>query len=179
MTAPTDAAVEIASDLRDDGSVVVVRPALYRRVREETDGEDLDHRAIREALAADGWEYGRHLYFDAEALGERVSDLAEGYREEGRLLLIHREVCDRLAGGDDRKKVEGWTKGPFVDAVTEGFAAAGWHTDTVDGADSRVYVYPLLAAIRDEHPRGRFWRSPEELFGYYLSQSVTAAIEEE
>lgn len=179
MTAATDEAVELAAGFREEGTVVVSRPVLYRRAREETEAEGIDHEAVREAMSEAGWEYGRHLYFDAEALGDRIAELAASYREAGRLLLTHREVCDRLAGSEDRTKVEGWTKGPFVEAATAAFADAGWPTDTIDDADSRVYVYPLLEAIRDEHPRGRFWRSPEELFGYYLQASVGAAIEAE
>lgn len=179
MSDVPEAAVDIATALADDGAPVVTRPALYRHAKDAADSETVDHGAVLAALEGEGWDYGRHLYFQPAVLAEQVVTVVEDYRERGRLLLTHREVCDRLAEDEDRTDVEGWNKGPFVEHVTEGFAGAGWLTDTIDGSTSRVYVYPLLQAIRDEHPRGRFWQSPAELFGYYLSTSVTRAVEAE
>lgn len=179
MAAISETAVSIASDHREDGTVVVPRPVLYRRVKDAADAEGIDHQTVRAAMAEAGWEYGRHLYFHPDELADRVAELAGTFREHGRLLVTHREVCDRIAESDDRVGVEGWQKGPYVEHVTAAFEAAGWLTDTIDGATSRVYVYPLFAAIRDEHPQGRFWHSPAELFGYYISTSVTAAIDTE
>lgn len=179
MTEGAEMAVELARDLREDDVAVITRPTLYGRVRDEAELDALDHAAIESALAEEDWVYGRHVYFHAEGLADRLEGITETYREEGRLLVTHREVCDRIAGGEDRGGVEGWQQGPFVERVIEAFTEHGWLTDTIDGADARAYVYPLLDAIRDEHPRGRFWRSPEELFGYYLATSVTAAIERE
>lgn len=178
MTADGVAAVTIVEELHAEGQPVVTRPALYRRVKDETDSESIDHAAVKAALADEGWEYGRHLYFHADGLADRIAEIATAYRDEGRLLVTHRQLCDRLAG-EARGGVEGWQKGPFVEQVTAAATAAGWLTDTFDGAGTRVYVYPLLDAIRDEHPSGRFWRSPEELFGYYLSQSATDAATDE
>lgn len=178
MTDLPELAVEVAESMREDGAPALTRPALYRRVKDEADADELDHAAVRAALDDAGWDYGRHLYVHREGIVERIDEIATSFRESGRLLVTHSEVCERVAADPERMQLEGWQKGPFVDHTVAGFDAAGWLTDTIDGADTRVYVYPLLAAIRDEHPRGRFWRSPEELFGYYLSTSVTAALSE-
>lgn len=176
MTDPPELAVEVAESMREGDVAALTRSALYRRVKDEADADELDHAAVRAALEDAGWDYGRHLYVHREGIAGRVGEIALSFRESGRLLVTHREVCERVAANPDRQQIEGWEKAPFVDHTVAGFEAAGWLTHTIDGADTRVYVYPLLEAIRDEHPSGRFWRSPEQLFGYYLSRSVIAAV---
>jgi hypothetical protein len=177
MTDPADAAVERAESLREDGVPAVARPDLYRRAKADAEADTIDHATAEAAMTEAGWEYGRHVYVDPDALESRTAEMAETLRESGRLLVTHRQVRDRLAGEEAGADVAGWQRGPFVEHVVAAFESAGWIADTVEGASSRVYVYPLLDAIRDEHPEGRFWRSPEELFGYYLSKSATAAAE--
>ena len=173
-----EAAVERAESLRADGVPAVARPDLYRRAKAEAEAATTDHATAEAAMAEADWAYIRYVYVDPDALESRMAEMAETLRESGRLLVTHRQVRDRLAGEKAETDVARWQRDPFVDHVVAAFESAGWIADTVEGASSPVDVYPLLEAIRDEHPEGRFWRSPEELFGYCLSTSATAAAED-
>lgn len=170
-------AADVAEDLSKSDVVVQTRPAVHRQVKRRIDVEHVTLDAVRDGFAEMGWQYDRHLYFDPDAVAARAADLATEYREvEGRLLLSHPEVCDRLAGDEERQRVSGWESGDFADVVVEAFEARGWHVETHDR--TRFYQFPLYRVFEENHPNGRGGRSTAELFGDYVATSMETLAEE-
>jgi hypothetical protein len=174
-----EAAAELAGDLAASDRVVVSRPVAHRTLRDELELSRVGHDALRAGFGAEGWTYDRHLYFRPDALAERAAELSGAYRGAGRLLVSHGELlADLVEPETEIDDVNGWREGAFVGALGEALAGEGWRIDTVgEGAASqRLYLYPLFAALNEEHPRGRYPLDREELFAYYLGESIEAAL---
>ncbi|MFB6120767.1 MAG: hypothetical protein ABEJ68_06590 [Halobacteriaceae archaeon] len=174
-----ETAADVADDLSKSDVVVRTRPAVHRQVKRRVDVEHVTLDAVREGFAEMGWTYDRHLYFDPEAVAARAAELAATYREsEGRLVVSHDEVCDRLHDSEEeeRQRVSGWNGGDFLDTVVDAFAERGWHTEVHDR--QRVYQFPLYRVFEENHPNGRGGRSTAELFGDYVSTSMETLAEE-
>ena len=180
-----ETAAETATDLEDSGVVAAARPEVYRNIKRQLDIGQIDHEHVRGGFEDAGWVYSRHLYFHPEGLAERVAEIGDELRAEGRVIADHREVCDRLVGVEDtdesREQVTGWEQGAFVEALAEAFEETGWTVDETGtgGRTKRFYFLPLFELFERHHPDGSWPLSTAELFAYYLSSSVTAALGDE
>lgn len=181
-----EAAVDLANDLAADDIVVLSRPDVNHRLKAELDVSKVDHDTVSEAFAEADWTYSRHLYYYPEGLEAAVSDLAADLRAEGRLLVTHDDVCDRLAATDEagethRDHVTGWKQGGFDELVRETLDGAEWRHETVEkrGHELRVYLRPLYAVFEESHPGGESPLTTAELFSHYLSSSMASALEDE
>jgi len=172
-------AAEMARDIAGSDQVVTSRPAAHRSLKRELDAERIAHDDIRAGFEEAGWTYDRHVYFHEEKVFQRGGALAEEFREEGRLLVPHSEILDRLLTPEiEEDGVAGWESGDFVGIVAEAFQAADWRVDEVgEGSDGqRFYLFPLFDHLRERHPQGRYPLTQTELLSYYLAESVEDAI---
>jgi hypothetical protein len=166
-----ETAAAVAEDLTRSDVVVQTRPAAHRQVKRRVDVDRVSLDEVRAGFRGEGWTYDRHLYFDPEGVATRAAALAATYREsEGRLLVTHGELCDRLAGGDERQRVTGWEQGDLPALCGDAFEDRGWQVVDADGA--RAYHFPLYRVFRENHPEGRAGRSTAALFADYVATSM-------
>lgn len=172
------AAARVADGLLDEGIAILPRPAVTRRVKDALDREGLDHDAVREGFATAGWEYSRHVYFEPSELRARADALAAELRGANHLLLTEEEVLDRVAAPVERGDQNGWRRGKAVAVVRSAFEDDGWlvREVTSDGGGRTFYLLPLFDVVADLHPNGRHPFSTDEIFRYYVSQSIRGTV---
>lgn len=175
-----ETAEEMAADFEKSDVIVVPRSDVVAQLKRRLDVQKVAHEDIRTAFEEAGWAYGRHLYFHPERVDERVREIAEELGGEGRLLVTHDEVCDRIVDEEHepRENIKGWSKGKFAETVEEAFAETDWRPDTLHrgGKTRQVYLLPLYERFARNHPRGERPLSLPQLFSHYLSTSVEDAI---
>lgn len=176
-----ETAAELATDFEQSETVAIERSAVVKELKRRLDVATIDHDAVRAGFEDAGWTYGRHLYFAADAVTDRVHGVVDELRSEGRLLVTHDEVCDRVVDDEQqpRDDIKGWSRGPFAETVADAFAETAWRVDALerDGTSRRVYTLPLYAVFERNHPRGERPLSRSELFSHYLAVSVDDAID--
>ena len=179
---PTDdvaaTAARIADALLDEGIAILPRPAVVRRVKAALDRDAIDHDAVREGFATAGWAYSRHVYFEPDELRARADGLAGELREANHLLLTEEEVLDRVAAPVERGDQDGWRRGKAVSVVRSAFEDDGWlvREVTAGGSGRTFYLLPLFEVVADLHPNGRHPFSTDEIFRYYVSQSIRGTV---
>lgn len=173
---------ELVSDLveayDDDGIVIVPRSSVVKSLKKREEDVSVAHETVRSAFESEGWAYSRHIYYHPDALVDRTATIADSLANAGRLVVAETEVVDRVADPTPRGTEPGWQKSDAIEAVRETVGEAGWTVARAtkpygNTTRSRTFYYrPLRDEIAAEHPNGRGEFSTEDIFAWYLSQSV-------
>lgn len=174
----SDLVSELAEEYDDDGLVIVARSTVVDDLKSREEDVSVAHEDVKPAFEDEGWAYSRHLYYHPERLPERAASVAEGFHDDGRLVVPETEFIDEVADPTPRRVEKGWQDSDVVDVLREQAAEAGWTVERAtkpysNTTRSRVfYIRPLREAIAEEHPNGRGEFSTEDIVAWYLSQSV-------
>jgi hypothetical protein len=173
-----DVVSTLTETYQDEGVVILPRSAVVREIKDHSADVSVAHEDVLDAFEDAIWAYSKHLYYHPEQLAERAGVIAESLRNGGRLLVSEPEVLDRVADPTPSGTEPGWKTSDAVETVRAAFEDAGWEFERAtkpysDTTASRVcYFRPLRDAIEAEHPRGSGQFTTDDLFSWYLSQSV-------
>lgn len=176
--ATSDIVSELAAEYSDDGIVVVPRSDVVKAIKDRDEDASVAHETVREAFESVGWVYSKHLYYRPDALVGRAERLADSLRDAGRLVVAESEAVDRVADPTPRGSETGWKQSDAIETLRETVTDAGWVVERATKPYSnttreRVFYYrPLPEAIAAEHPNGRGEFTTEDIFAWYLGQSV-------
>lgn len=173
-----DVVSTLTETYRKEGVVILPRSAVVRELKDHSADVSVAHEDVRAAFEDEGWAYSKHLYYHPSELTERADTLAESLRTASRLLISEPDVLDRVAEPVPSGTEPGWRDSEAVDIVREQFGDAGWSIERAtkpysNSTASRVFYFrPLRDAVGSEYPRGNGQFTTDDLFSWYLSQSV-------
>jgi hypothetical protein len=180
-----DVVATVTETYRADGVTVLPRSAVVRELKDHSADVSVAHEDVRAAFEEAGWAYSKHLYYQPEGLAERAGVIADSLRTSGRLLVSEPDVLDRVADPTPSGTEPGWKDSDAVDIVREQFAAAGWERKRAtkpesNSTASRVFYFrPLRDVVGSEYPNGSGQFTTDDLFSWYLAQSVQQPPAEE
>jgi hypothetical protein len=173
-----DVVATLTETYRADGVVILPRSAAVGEIKDHSADVSVAHDDVRAAFEDAGWAYSDHLYYHPDELTERAGVIADSLSTGGRLLVSEPEVLDRVADPTPSGTEPGWKQSTAIELVREQFTDAGWtvqratkpYSNTT--ASRTFYFRPLHDVIAAEHPRGSGQFTTDDLFSWYLSQSV-------
>lgn len=183
--ATADVVSTLTETYQDEGVVILPRSAVVRELKDHSADVSVAHEDVRAAFEEAGWTYSKHLYYQPDDLADRAAVIADSLRTSGRLLVAEPEVLDRVADPTPGGTEPGWKESTAVDIVREQFADDGWarkratkpYSNTT--ASRMFYFRPLRDVVGTEHPRGSGQFTTDDLFSWYLAQSVHHETERE
>lgn len=176
------AAGEIADELHENGVVLISRTEVNNRVKDRDEISTISHDEIRQGFEESGWGYSRQLYFHEARLREKAHTASGEFRSNNHLIITESEVIDEIATPVSPGDEEGWRRGKAISIIRGVFESDGWkrreaEKEIESGFASRTfYFYPLYEVIHDLHPNGRHPFSAQEIFSYYISQSIEEMV---
>lgn len=173
-----DLVADLTAEYHEDGITILPRSSVVTQLKDRSEDTDVAHSTVRDAFESEGWAYSRHIYYQPEELTERAATIADSLRNAGRILVSEEEVIDRVADPTPRGTEKGWQKSDAIELLRDQFRDADWQIQRATKPYSNstkskmLYFRPLLDVVESEHPSGRGAFTTEDLFSWYLSQSV-------